>query len=305
MNSKGPIRRRLPPQSLLLAAAIFLPRFLFPAAPDAPGPSPPPPEKGSVSRSGKFTPALPASSTNAPRITTPAEAEAVLRQALHVRQVGSNSFAIGRVEFDKQHRTVTVPARVKVRTQIIEYALVTERGKAYESLFTTDVTPIEMHLAFLLLGVRPAEVGGAFAKPALIPATNALTIDATWETNGMPVKHSLSELITLTSPQPGTPPQPMPSHPWLYNGSFFDPLGFVAEREGSIISVIRDPAALVNNAAADRDNDHVHLPNEKLLPPEGWPLRVVLGLPPGPPGPPPAKLPPWVSPITPLTTNRP
>jgi hypothetical protein len=91
---------------------------------------------------------------------------------------------------------------------------------------------------------------------------------------------------------------------WLYNGSTFDAFGFAAQREGSIISVIRDEAALVNNPASDRDNDKVHLPQAKLLPPEGWPVRVVMRLR-APPSPPAEPLPPWVSPITPLRTNRP
>ena len=70
------------------------------------------------------------------------------------------------------------------------------------------------------------------------------------------------------------------------------------------MALIRDPAALVNNPGADRDNDLIHLPNTRLVPGQGTPVRVVLRLPErAPPPPPPAPLP-GVTPVTPLSTNR-
>ncbi len=53
---------------------------------------------------------------------------------------------------------------------------------------------------------------------------------------------------------------------WLYNGSQFDQWGFEAQREGSLVTLIREPAALVNNPGSDRDNDLVHFPNVRILP---------------------------------------
>ena len=63
---------------------------------------------------------------------------------------------------------------------------------------------------------------------------------------------------------------------WFYNGSFFGPNAFQAEIEGSIISLIRDPASLVNNPRTDLDNDKIHYPNERLLPPDGTAVELVL-----------------------------
>jgi hypothetical protein len=261
---------------------------------------PPSPAQGTVSPSGKFTPAPRPGPTNAVP-GTPAQAEAALKKALQVRQTGSNTFQVGCVQFDQAQRTVTVPALVNLRTQIVEYALVTERGKAYESLLTTKASPIEVHLAFLLLGVSPVPVSGGFNQPVRVPDTNAVAIEVAWETNGRPASCSLADLLSLTDER-SEPQRAMAVDRWLYNGSVFGPYGFAAQQEGSIISVIRDPSALVNNPSPDRDNDKIHLPNPQRLPPEGWPVQVTFSLP--RPRVPPRPPPPWASPITPLSTNQ-
>jgi hypothetical protein len=272
---------------------------------------PPSPSQGSVSPSGKFTPApMPPPGTNRFIPRSAAEAESALKQALSVRQTGSNTFQIGPVEFDKQLRAVSLPARVAIRTQAVEYALVNEKGKGYESLLTTEAAPAEVHVAFLLLGVAQVPVAGDFNKAAPVPDTNSLRIDVAWELGGKPTTNALCDLISLMDEPPSPAeqgkrrsPHPMPARTWLYNGSVFDDFGFAAQREGSIIAMIRDSAALVNNPGEDRDNDKIHFPNMKLLPPEGTPVRVVLRLP-EPVAAPARPRAPWESPITPLSTNR-
>jgi hypothetical protein len=255
--------------------------------------------QGSVSPSGTLAPAppMPKDSPTAPLTTV--EAESALRQALKVRQTGSNTFQIGLVEFDRLRRTVSLPARVAIRTQIVEYALVNENGKAYESLLTTQAKASDVHVAFLLLGVSQAPVAGELDQAEAVPATNSLGIEVAWQENGRTKTNALCDLMVLVdeaesaadqrkepmSPTwppglpPGSRPRPMPSRQWLYNGSVFDDFGFAAQREGSIIAVIRDSTALVNNPGEDRDNHHIHFPNTKLLPAKGSLVRVVLRLP--------------------------
>jgi hypothetical protein len=265
---------------------------------------PPNPTQGIISPSGKFMAPVNSSTSSALPAKTPAEAEAALRQALHVQWLGSNTFRLGLVEFDKERRIVTLPARVCIRTQVVEYALVAETGKIYESLLATEASPVDVHLAFLLLGVSQVPLVGDLKQPAPIPDTNALRIDVIWQTNGLAATFPLSALVSLTDGRPEAPGRPLSLEKWLYNGSEFDQWGFAAQREGSLVALIRDPAALVNNPGADRDNDLIHLPNTRLVPGQGTPVRVVLRLPErAPPSPPPASLP-GVTPVTPLSTNR-
>ncbi len=205
--------------------------------------------------------------------------QALLKEMSNIRRTGSNTFRLGRVDFDKARRTVSIPARVRMRRDVVEYALVTEQGKGYESLLTTAARPFDIHVACLLLGIAPTPVTGDFNKPAAVPDTNAVLIEVAWETNGRPVRWPLAELVCLTSGRPEPDAPAMKLERWLYNGSVIDKAGFAAQREGSIISLIRDPVALVNNPAVDRDNDDIHFPNPKLLPPEGTAVKVVLRFP--------------------------
>ncbi len=195
---------------------------------------------------------------------------------LQVQQIGPNTFRVGRVEFDKALRTVFIPARVRMLKEVVEYALVTEQGKTYESLLMTDARPVDIHVACLLLGLGQAPVEGQPNQPAPLAKTNSVTIEVTWHVDGKLLRVELADLVCLTSGRPDPDAPPMKLAAWLYNGSFIDSSGFAAQREGSIISLIRDPVALVNNPAPDRDKDTIHFPNVKLLPPEGTAITVLL-----------------------------
>ena len=219
-------------------------------------------------------------SAEAATLKTPQEIEAALKKALKVEQAGTNLFRIGLVELDKEKRTVSLNARVCLRTQVVEYALVTDKGKAYESLLTTEAAPVDVHLAFLLLGEGLGQIGGEFGRAMVVPATNAVGIRVSWSnTNGQAVTHSLAEFVVLAAGQSEIG-HPMVLEKWFYNGSVFEPSGFAAQQEGSIVSLIRDPVALINNPGGDRDNDNIHFPNARLLPAEGSSVRVIFQLPP-------------------------
>jgi hypothetical protein len=64
--------------------------------------------------------------------------------------------------------------------------------------------------------------------------------------------------------------------PWTYSGSKIDAAGFVASREGSIISLIHDDTALVNNPRPGHEDDTLHIPGRRVLPPLGTPVRLTL-----------------------------
>lgn len=262
----------------------------------------PTPSQGTISPSGKFTPAPPMMSdtSNVPR--TAADVQSLLKHVQKLEQTGTNTFRIGLVEFDKQRRTIALPATVCLRDQVVEYALVTTKGKAYESILSTEASPVDVHLAMLLLGGSSVPVLGEFKQPAPVPETNALRVELSWRTNDVTVTFPLAQMVSVANGSPKDPGQPMSLDRWLYNGSEFDRWGFAAQREGSLVALIRDPAALVNNPGPDRDNDQIHFPNAAVLPAKGTLVRVILRLP-EPAAPPPISYP-GVTPITPLSTNR-
>lgn len=207
-----------------------------------------------------------------------AAVQPVVGSGIEIRQTGSNTLAIGHVELDKLRRTVSIPAKVRIRNEVVEYALVTEEGKGYESIFTTEAKPSDIHVACLLLGAGSVALTGAVGQSVVVPETNSVQVDVTWCTNGQIMHLPLSACVQLTSGRADPSAPSMHFQRWIYNGSLVTSNGFAAQREGSIVSLIRDPVALINNPEADRDNDDIHFANSNLLPPQGTLVSLILTL---------------------------
>ena len=215
--------------------------------------------RGSVGDSGKFIPSHPPAP--AAKEPDPAERLAELGASL----VGQK-LRFGEVEIDRAARTISFPAKINAMEGSIEYALVTSTGKTHESLLVTDALPRDIHLGCLLLG------GGAAAKP---PAE--MRIEVSWQTTGPEKRLPLEDLIVFAKDHPqGGQGGSLAPGAWTYSGSKIDAAGFVASREGSIISLIHDDTALVNNPRPGREDDTLHVPGRRLLPPLGTPVRLTL-----------------------------
>ena len=165
--------------------------------------------------------------------------------------------------------------------QLCEYALVTSDGKRHESLLTTDAQPRDLHVAALLLGVKPsANLGGTNLLAGAEQAR--VEIEVTWPIHGGVRRVPLHQLVAqLQNPEPAAAHpelQALDAGPWLYSGSEVKQGRFEAQAEGSFISLITDPAALINNPRPSRLNDKLHVPNKPLLPPLNTSVQVVIRL---------------------------
>lgn len=223
-----------------------------------------------VDASGKYTPQAPPPGAAMSR----EDAEAKMRGMLQIERDGADKVRIGSVIVDAKRRTVTFPAWVNMDSGVIEYALVADYGKVHEALFKTTSKPQEIHLACLLLSA-------AAAKDSVPePMDRQVRVSVYWDTNGPEARHELSEMVvTAKDPTVPTDTQPLPLKPWNYTGSTTDAQGFAATREGSIISLITDAAALITNPGESAKRDDNHLPNKRLLPAKGSPVRIVLSFP--------------------------
>ena len=65
---------------------------------------------------------------------------------------------------------------------------------------------------------------------------------------------------------------------WIYTGSRFREDGFAAQADGSIVSLITDDDALVNNPRPGREDDDNWLSKAKELPDVDQPVQVVITL---------------------------
>ncbi len=196
-----------------------------------------------------------------------------------VVDLGAGRLSIGAITLDQKARSITIPASVNMREGAIEYVLCGQKGKVHESIFTTDATARDIHVAALLLGVKPAGDLGPENAAARVKQGCAVIATVEWDRNGPPEKIYLNETIHLSDPSNGSILSVLASGAWLYNGSRILPDGvFAASQEESIISIIRDDDSLINNPSASRDNDEIHTPNTSKLPNKGHPVRIILEL---------------------------
>jgi hypothetical protein len=194
-----------------------------------------------------------------------------------VKDLGGGRFRVGTIEFDENKRTISIPASVHMREGPVEYILVSKHGKIHESVFVTHADARNIHLAALLLGMKKHPDLGPAGAAVEIGGEGAVEAWVEWERNGPPAKVPLNETVALADPESGARSGTLPAGPWLYNGSELTPNGtFLASKSGSVISIVRDPEALINNPGASRDNDDIHTPNAARLPKLQHPVKIVL-----------------------------
>ena len=236
------------------------------------------PKKGSVDQSGKYIGAIPVDGARR-KVLTADEARKELLKNLKLEPMGEGKFRLGMVVLDKKRRTVSFPVKVNMDHDAVEYVLVTEQGKAHESIYTTTVTPTQIHLACVLLGMKQLASKDWPENISEIPAAQRVKVEVTWPTNGPPKRIALSQFIVKsTSGGAVTEGLLLPKGDWLYNGSYFSGGVFCAEREGSIIAIIGDHAALLNGLRVGHKDDEIHVPNKAILPAKGRRLTMVFSL---------------------------
>lgn len=184
---------------------------------------------------------------------------------------------MGLVRVHKSARALTFPATVNMAEGIVEYVVVTESGKTHESVFATRAEPKDIHLAALLLGVRDATKSTATNQPPALRG-DAVRIEVSWETAGKKKRLvALEDCVRQAESR-----RALSSGPWIYNGSELRAGRFAAQAEGSVISIIDDVEALVNNPRTGRENDDVWRVNEPVVPPKGTAVSVTLRFAPPP-----------------------
>jgi hypothetical protein len=167
-----------------------------------------------------------------------------------IRQISPGIFQIGKVRLDKSTRSVTFPAVVNMTDSIVEYVVVTDQGKVHESLLRTDAVPKDIHVAMLLLDGKGSGTNVVPPDPLKPIPGDPVTIEVSWTEKGKTKRVPVEKLIFNTETRTN-----LSSGPWIYNGSLVDNDVFMADSEGSIVSLITDPFALVNNPRPGRDND--------------------------------------------------
>lgn len=190
-----------------------------------------------------------------------------------LRQIEPGMFALGQVRIDKARRAVSFPAKVNQREGTVEYAVVHKAGKTHESVLSTEVEPQQIHVALLLLGVKAANTNLFPADLSIPPPGEAVTIGVSWKTGEQETRRRIEDLILDKETK-----QPLTAGPWVYNGSHIFEKSFVAQRDGSIVSIHIDPDALVNNPRPGREKDDRFAVNPDALPPKDTVVQITIQL---------------------------
>lgn len=186
---------------------------------------------------------------------------------------------LGDIELRTDSRTIRFPAEVNLTNQVIEYVLVTEDGKTHESLLRTPARPTDLQVAFLLLGVKPQSESRRTHRPLAVRAGSRVEVGVEWQENGVGRTNQVSDWIGLATGKSGGPVRGAGIPVWAYTGSRVLNGRYLAQEEGSIISLIRDPVAMIVNPGADRDDDDIHFPLTGDVPARGTRVTVVLSMP--------------------------
>jgi hypothetical protein len=222
----------------------------------------------------------------------PVESSMTALTNAQLRMVEPGIFEIGKVRLDQRRRSVTLPAVLDKAQGLMEYFLVTTYGKTHESVLKTEAQPYHIHLAMLLLGADgpgnaefPGSPTNGVPGPVIHPSKetipgNKVAIDVKWKTAAGDARHSAQDLIYKRDSQAVMEPGY-----WVYNGSLIIQNKFLAQMDGSIISLVTDPVALINNTGPGHDNDLIWEPNAANLPPPDVPVEVTITFPEPPPKP--------------------
>jgi len=200
-----------------------------------------------------------------------------------LKEIRSGVFQLGDVRIDKQQRTVSFPAVMNLSQGPMEYLVVSSWGKVHESILRTETEPYRIHVAMLLLGARGmgTDENETLVEPQpfvshpssmRIPGDN-VTLEIKWSSKGKVTQKKAHELIFN-----GKSKSVLRKGDWVYNGSLLEGHSFLAQREGSIVSLVTDPEALINNAGLGHDDDTIWTPNPRSLPPVNDLVEVVIKL---------------------------
>lgn len=189
-----------------------------------------------------------------------------------VKRIAEGILEIGAVRLDQKNSTISFQAAVNMTNGVVEYLLVNSVGKLHESILKTSVDASDLNVAALLLGVKGAQTNqtAGYFDANEIPGERVV-IRAAWESGAGERKVRAEELVFNVKAK-----LPMTRGPWTYNGSQTLDGTFIASRDGSIVSLISDPFALINNPRPGRQNDEIWFVNTNAVPALNTPVKITL-----------------------------
>lgn len=218
---------------------------------------------------------LPAAAEPVQQIPPPPNDPSALQPV--IERIGPGLFRLGGISIDKNNHSISFPATFNQAQGPLEYLLVHSRGKVHESLFRTYVEPYTLQVACLLLGFEGTDQPLQFQGDPATPKGDPVEITVFYQDKATQPQNSTPEKwILLRQPEDTDGGIKIDRLKWVYTGSrIFDNI-FAAQTGGSIAAIYHDPDALIDNATERGENDKVWFVNEKIVPPVGTPVTLVI-----------------------------
>lgn len=198
------------------------------------------------------------------------------------------------VRLDSLRQVVSIPARVAVPDELLEYLLVGPAGASHESIFVTPVQAGVLNVALLSLGVEPganaswspkdpppteSEVrAGVSPYDVHLPTGDGFYLYAAWRAGDELYFFRVEDLIRNLLRG-----HSMERHPWVYLGSRMVPDGaggedFAADIYQNLIciSYFSEGYTLATGALADCVEQTIWMANAWLLPEPGKDVRILV-----------------------------
>lgn len=182
---------------------------------------------------------------------------AAILGVITVSRAATNNLELAAVTIDAAARSISFAAEVNMRTGLVEYLLVHETGKAHESIFKTAITADKIHVAALL-----------FSDPES-KRLRVTAIEVLWKDGGKARSAGAAELIFDKARK-----RPLRETRWAYRGSRVVDKVFLAQRDGSIIAIMEDRDALIDQETPDAASDENWEPIRERIPALGTPVEL-------------------------------
>jgi hypothetical protein len=203
-----------------------------------------------------------------------------------MKELSPGVFQIGKLRLDKNTKSIVFPGKINMSKDLVEYALVTPEGSTHEALLTTEIQPSDLHFAMLLLGAKgagllapspdqapPGEINADYLRTAPRLKGDNLQITVKWKDKDDKDKSAPIEDLLMN---PDTR-KAAPRGPWIYTGSMFGADGhFLAQQQGTFVSVVTNPVALINNPRKGNDDDRAWAVNESATPAVNTPVEIAI-----------------------------
>jgi hypothetical protein len=189
-------------------------------------------------------------------------------------KIGDEQFRIGTITVDRKAQTFSVPGKILVLKDALEYLAVSKDGmKGYESLLELETSPREFNLACILIGLDDEKS----EKPRYQfddrkPQGQAVAISVSWEEDGKTVSVSGANAMTAGDDM-------FDDDSWVYIGSTTQNYGkeFMADVGGTLIGFVHDPNSIIEHINGGGIGAYGLITgNEDLLPPKDSAITLTI-----------------------------